>query len=185
MHLHRNGNLYTLNNIIQLPNFVHESATISYPWKCHWGLQFLSGIIFIKLVFTCRLYGVKAGIVENCDLLQVVKVWEIGEVIEISQSIIRECEYYETRWQVFIASIQCGDAVAMEEQLLYGTKSDALIPNTITVSIQNLASKWQNLTESRIKKKIFAYIYCTGFYIKNKLSEIYYKVKLCTNLEIL
>lgn len=87
---------------------------------------FSSGIICIKLAVTCRLYGVKAGIVENCDLLQVVKVGEIGEIVEISQSIIRECEYYETRWQVFIASIQCGDAVAMEEQLLYRTKSNAL-----------------------------------------------------------
>lgn len=86
-------------------------------------ISFSSSIIFIKLVavVTCRLYGVKAGVVENCDLLQVVKVGEIGEVVEIHQSIIRECEYYETRWQVFIASIQCSDAVAMEEQLLYGT----------------------------------------------------------------
>lgn len=76
-----------------------------------------------------------------------VKVGEIGEVVEISQSIIRECEYYETRWQVFIASIQCGDAVAMEEQLLYEIISDALLPYTITICIHNLGNKLHNITE--------------------------------------
>lgn len=67
---------------------------------------------------TSGLQGIKTRVVEYGDLLEVVEVRQVGEVIKVSEGVVRECQDDKARREVLAAPIQRADAVPVQKQLL-------------------------------------------------------------------
>ena len=67
---------------------------------------------------TGGLQGVQAGVVEDGDLLQMVEVWQGGQVIEVCEGVVGQGEDDEARRQVLVAAVQGADAIPVQKQLL-------------------------------------------------------------------